>query len=58
MISLLAGVALSPNALNWIRPLDYALDSQVNLDSINLYFTRLVLGVQLVVCLYFLASLD
>ena len=48
LISLLAGVTFSPHALNWIRPLDYALGSEENLGLINLYFTRLVLGVQLV----------
>ena len=38
----------SPHAANFIRPLDYALGSQENLDAMTLYFTRLVLGVQLV----------
>lgn len=38
----------SPNATNFIKPLDYALGDQINLDTITLYFTRLVLGVQLV----------
>ncbi|KAI0011727.1 Sodium/hydrogen exchanger family-domain-containing protein [Xylariaceae sp. FL0662B] len=47
LISLLAGVAFSPEAANFIRPLEYA-GSQENLDAITLYFTRLVLGVQLV----------
>ena len=47
MISLLAGVIFSPHAANLIRPKDYALGSQDNLDEITLYFTRLVLGVQL-----------
>ncbi|PSS00558.1 Sodium/hydrogen exchanger family-domain-containing protein [Coniella lustricola] len=47
LISLLAGVAFSPHAANFIRPLEYA-GSQANLDSIILYFSRLVLGVQLV----------
>ncbi|KAL4926628.1 putative Na/H antiporter [Aspergillus undulatus] len=48
LISLLAGVAFSPHAANFIRPLDYALDTIENLDQITLCFTRLVLGVQLV----------
>lgn len=48
MISLLAGVALSPHAANFIRPLDYALGSEENLAAITLAFSRLVLGVQLV----------
>lgn len=45
---MLAGVAFSPHAANFIRPLDYALDSEENLEAITLNFTRLVLGVQLV----------
>jgi NhaP-type Na+/H+ or K+/H+ antiporter len=48
VISLIAGLVFSPHATNWIRPLDYALDSVENLDAITLYFTRVVLGVQLV----------
>ncbi|KAL4905365.1 hypothetical protein BDW74DRAFT_152511, partial [Aspergillus multicolor] len=48
LISLLAGVAFSPHAANFIRPLDYALGTDQNLDQITLCFTRLVLGVQLV----------
>ena len=48
MISLLAGVALSPHGANFIKPLAYAGGSQSNLAAITLYFTRLVLGVQLV----------
>ncbi|KAI2610962.1 Sodium/hydrogen exchanger family-domain-containing protein [Hypoxylon fragiforme] len=47
LISLLAGLVFSPHATNFIRPLDYA-GSEENLDAITLYFTRLVLGVQLV----------
>lgn len=47
MISLLAGVIFSPHATNLVRPLDYA-GSQANLDTVTLYFSRLVLGVQLV----------
>jgi len=48
VISLLAGVAFSPHAANFIRPEDYALHDEVNLETITLHFTRLVLGVQLV----------
>ena len=44
----MAGVIFSPNATNLIRPMQYALHSEENLDYITLYFTRLVLGVQLV----------
>ena len=47
MISLLAGITFS-HGTNFIKPLDYAAGSQENLNSITLYFTRLVLGVQLV----------
>jgi sodium/hydrogen antiporter len=45
---MLAGIAFSPHAANFIRPLDYAMGSQMNVDMITMYFTRLVLGVQLV----------
>ena len=48
VISLLAGVAFSPPAANFIRPLEYAGGSEENLQFITLYFSRLVLGVQLV----------
>lgn len=48
VISLIAGLIFSPHATNWIRPHEYALQSVENLDSITLYFTRVVLGVQLV----------
>ncbi|KAH8677416.1 Cation/H+ exchanger [Xylariales sp. PMI_506] len=48
LISLLAGVAFSPHGANLIRPLDYALGSFENLNATTLYFSRLVLGVQLV----------
>ncbi|KXT18516.1 hypothetical protein AC579_2232 [Pseudocercospora musae] len=48
LISTLAGVVFSPHAANFIRPLDYANNSEVDLETITLYFTRLVLGVQLV----------
>ncbi|KAI9840403.1 MAG: hypothetical protein M1838_004073 [Thelocarpon superellum] len=48
LISLIAGVIFSPHATNWIRPIDYAQGSEEDLAAITLYFTRLVLGVQLV----------
>ncbi|KAG9246110.1 Sodium/hydrogen exchanger family-domain-containing protein [Calycina marina] len=48
LISLLAGVTFSPHAANFIRPLQYTSGSQADLDSVTLYFSRLVLGVQLV----------
>ncbi|KAK4183846.1 Sodium/hydrogen exchanger family-domain-containing protein [Podospora australis] len=48
LISLLAGVAFSPYAADFIRPLDYASGSQENVNTITLYFSRLVLGIQLV----------
>lgn len=48
MISLLAGVTFSPYGLNFIDPLNYAQGSVANLNSITLNFSRLVLGVQLV----------
>lgn len=47
MISLLAGVSFSPHAANFIRPLEYT-GSQENINAVTLYFSRLVLGVQLV----------
>lgn len=48
VISLLAGVAFSPHGTNFIRPLEYAGGIAENIDYITLYFSRLVLGVQLV----------
>ncbi|KAH6656732.1 Sodium/hydrogen exchanger family-domain-containing protein [Truncatella angustata] len=48
LISLLAGVTFSPHAANLIRPLEYALGSEDNVNTITLAFSRLVLGVQLV----------
>ncbi|USP80855.1 uncharacterized protein yc1106_08129 [Curvularia clavata] len=48
LISLIAGLIFSPHGTNWIRPDDYALSDPHTLDTITLYFTRLVLGVQLV----------
>ncbi|KAK2735299.1 hypothetical protein FQN57_001194 [Myotisia sp. PD_48] len=49
LISLLAGVGFSPHAINLIRPLEYAHGSQDSVDAITLYFSRLVLGVQLLI---------
>jgi len=43
----LAGVTFSPHVTNLIRPLEYA-GSEANLNAITLSFSRLVLGVQLV----------
>ncbi|KAF2711167.1 hypothetical protein K504DRAFT_429808 [Pleomassaria siparia CBS 279.74] len=48
LISLLAGVAFGPHAANFIRPEQYALGDPETLETITLYFARLVLGVQLV----------
>lgn len=48
MISTIAGIIFSPNASNLIRPLEYALGNEETLGTITLYFSRLVLGVQLV----------
>jgi NhaP-type Na+/H+ or K+/H+ antiporter len=48
VISLVAGLIFSPHATNWVRPEEYALNDALVLDTITLYFTRLVLGVQLV----------
>ena len=48
VISLVAGVIFSPHAANFIKPLQYADGSAENIGTITLYFTRLVLGVQLV----------
>ncbi|KAH7413303.1 Sodium/hydrogen exchanger family-domain-containing protein [Cadophora sp. MPI-SDFR-AT-0126] len=47
LISLLAGVTFSPHATNFVKPIEYA-GTQENLNAITLYFSRLVLGVQLV----------
>ncbi|QDS76932.1 hypothetical protein FKW77_004758 [Venturia effusa] len=49
LISLIAGVIFSPSATNLIRPLEYALGDEETLETITLYFVRLVLGVQLVI---------
>lgn len=48
LISLVAGLIFSPHATNWVRPHEYALGDVQTLDTITLYFARLVLGVQLV----------
>ena len=48
LISLIAGVVFSPHATNFVKPLEYAQGLEENIDYITLYFTRLVLGVQLV----------
>ncbi|GIZ46314.1 hypothetical protein CKM354_000944300 [Cercospora kikuchii] len=48
LISTIAGLLFSPHAANFIRPLDYADNNPEDLETITLYFTRLVLGVQLV----------
>ena len=45
---MLAGLTFSPHATNFIRPLEYAGGDSENIDHITLYFSRLVLGVQLV----------
>ncbi|KAF2640801.1 hypothetical protein P280DRAFT_498631 [Massarina eburnea CBS 473.64] len=48
LISLVAGLIFSPHATNLIRPEHYALGDPEVLGTITLYFSRLVLGVQLV----------
>ncbi len=45
---MIAGIIFSPHATNLLRPLEYAYGDEETLESITLYFTRLVLGVQLV----------
>ena len=47
-ISTFAGLIFSPHALDWIKPLEYANNNVLDLETITLYFSRLVLGVQLV----------
>ncbi|KAF7877108.1 uncharacterized protein EAF02_008328 [Botrytis sinoallii] len=47
LISLLFGVAMSPHAADFVRPLDYT-GSLANLNATTLDFSRLVLGIQLV----------
>jgi sodium/hydrogen antiporter len=44
-----AGLIFSPRAANLIRPEEYALGNPETLDTITLFFSRLVLGVQLVI---------
>ena len=56
VISMLAGIVFSPYATGLIKPLDYAFGSQDNLETITLSFTRLVLGVQLVLAGVYLPS--
>ncbi|KAL8720324.1 MAG: hypothetical protein Q9225_002786 [Loekoesia sp. 1 TL-2023] len=46
---MLAGIVFSPHATDFVRPLEYAQGSEKNLETITLYFSRLVLGVQLVI---------
>ncbi|KAF5857841.1 hypothetical protein ETB97_005215 [Aspergillus alliaceus] len=57
LISLLVGTAFGPNGANFIRPKDYAecnqkgvsaIECRDNLNAITFNFSRLVLGVQLV----------
>lgn len=48
MISLVAGVIFSPNVTNFLKPEQYALHDEEVLNTITLYFSRLVLGVQVV----------
>jgi len=48
VISLIAGLIVSPHATNWVRPAEYASHNAEDLETITLYFSRLVLGVQLV----------
>jgi sodium/hydrogen antiporter len=50
VISLIAGAILSPSAANLIRPKQYAGGNEQTLQFITLYFSRLVLGIQLVIC--------
>ena len=49
MISVLAGILFSPHGIGLIDPLHYAQGSIENLKIITLSFSRLVLGVQLVI---------
>lgn len=44
----MAGLIFGPHATNFLRPEEYALHNVETLETITLYFTRLVLGVQLV----------
>ena len=47
LISLAAGILFS-HGTNFLKPLEYTLGDEENLKQVTLYFTRLVLGVQLV----------
>jgi NhaP-type Na+/H+ or K+/H+ antiporter len=52
VVALIVGVVLGPHGANWIRPINYA-QGDVNgdgekLEAVTLAFSRLVLGVQLV----------
>jgi NhaP-type Na+/H+ or K+/H+ antiporter len=49
VISTVAGAVFSPHATNVLRPLEYALGDEETLATITLYFSRLVLGIQLVI---------
>lgn len=49
VISLVAGVIFSPHAANLIRPKEYVFGNVGTLQTATLYFTRLVLGIQLVI---------
>jgi sodium/hydrogen antiporter len=49
LVSLGAGVALSPYGLDLVKPLEYANGSTWAVEIITLSFTRLVLAVQLVI---------
>ena len=48
LISTFAGLIFSPHATNFVKPLQYANNNEEDLETITLYFARLVLGVQLV----------
>jgi NhaP-type Na+/H+ or K+/H+ antiporter len=49
LISTYFGVIFSPHAANFVKPLEYANNDPIALETITLYFSRLVLGVQLVI---------
>jgi NhaP-type Na+/H+ or K+/H+ antiporter len=49
VLATVAGAIFSPGAANIIRPLEYALEDEEVLATITLYFSRLVLGIQLVI---------
>ena len=48
LISTFAGLTFSPHATNFIKPIEFANNNEEALETITLYFSRLVLGVQLV----------